>query len=243
MLRSGPGHPAFNMGLDEALLRSVDGRPTLRLYRWHPHGVSLGYFQTASDLPPIADPHVLVRRITGGGAIFHGDEITFSVTADAVCLPRQIPASYDLIHDAVVAALADVGVRVQRRGADTDASPQARPTQPWCFAATVCEDLLAADGRKILGSAQRRIRDPKERVLHHGSLVLRAPAINPFCGSVADTVDPREVEAELEDALVSRLAAALSLRPQPGEPTDAELADATRLVADRYGCDAFTLRR
>ncbi len=231
------------MGLDEALLRSVDGPPTLRLYRWQPHGVSLGYFQRAADLPRISDDHVLVRRITGGGAIFHGDEITFSVTADAVCLPREIPASYDLIHDAVRAALADVGVTVRRRGADTESNPEARPSASWCFAETVCEDLLAADGRKVLGSAQRRIRDPKERVLHHGSLVLRAPAINPFCGSVADTVDPRAVEADLEDAIVTRLATALSLRSQLGEPTEAELADATRLASDRYGCDAFTLRR
>lgn len=245
MLQSGSGHPCFNMGLDEALLHSEDSPPTLRIYRWSPPGLSLGYFQRASDFLDVAGDHVVVRRITGGGAIYHDDEITFSLTVGASLLPTDIGASYDLIHDAVRAALADVGVEARRRG-DSAGQPTpgpARPKQSWCFADPVCEDLLTTSGHKLLGSAQRRVQRPKERILHHGSLVLSAPEATPFCGSVAEETDPRRVEAALEEAMTKRLATSLGLTAAQGFPTEMELERATRLAKERYGSEAFTLRR
>lgn len=241
------------MGFDEALLHADAGAPTLRLYRWRPAGLSLGYFQRAADFLPggIAAPaagsdHVLVRRITGGGAIFHDDEITFSLTLDAELLPEPIATSYDLIHAAVTAALATVGVTARRRGplaGSCATGRHARPNGAWCFADPACEDLLASDGRKLCGSAQRRLRRPRERVLHHGSLVLSTPEATPFCGSVAATVEPRAIEAELEDALVAHLAAALRRTPESDGPTPAERAEAARLAEQRYASAEFTLRR
>jgi lipoate-protein ligase A len=240
VLRSGAEHPCFNMGLDEALLRGESSPPTLRLYRWSPRGLSLGYFQRAADFRDVPGDHVLVRRITGGGAIYHGDEITFSLTVDAAVLPAEIGASYDLVHEAVRRALADVDVATARRGGSTGS---ARPAQRWCFADPVCEDLLTPTGHKILGSAQRRLRRPVERVLHHGSLVLHAPVATPFCGSVAEETDPRDVESALEEAMVEHLAAALRLTATEGRPTDQELARAEELAKTQYATEAFTLRR
>ena len=98
-------------------------------------------------------------------------------------------------------------------------------------------------GAKILGSAQRRIRHPESRVLHHGSLVLRPPAATPDCGAVSEQVDTRALEAELHNAVVREIAAALGLRPEEGTPTDEELRLAHELAAQRYENEDFTHRR
>ena len=98
VIHSGEQDPRANMGLDEALLDSADSPPTLRLYRWSPAGLSLGYFQSMEICNRLAGgEHVIVRRITGGGAIYHDDEITFALTIDAAALPAAIPESYELI--------------------------------------------------------------------------------------------------------------------------------------------------
>ena len=86
LLRTGVARGAFNMGLDEAVLGSVsEGRqpPTLRFYGWNPPTVSLGYFQGLDDEVDREACRAagvdVVRRITGGGAVFHDDELTYSV--------------------------------------------------------------------------------------------------------------------------------------------------------------------
>jgi len=82
------------MAIDEALFRCFDpavSRPVLRLYGWQPPALSLGRFQKAGDDLDLArcraDNLTIVRRITGGGAIWHADELTYSL----VCAPSQIP--------------------------------------------------------------------------------------------------------------------------------------------------------
>ena len=107
------------MGMDEALLVVGHPQATLRLYRWQPAGLSIGYFQSSSDFSNVNGDHVLVRRLTGGGAILHDDELTFSLALDARCLPTGIPESYDLIHGAVREALAEVGVSSDFPGSGT----------------------------------------------------------------------------------------------------------------------------
>jgi len=243
VLRTGPGHPHFNMGMDEALLLADEAQPTLRLYRWQPAGLSIGYFQSSSGFSDVSGDHVLVRRLTGGGAILHDDELTFSLALDACRLPSGIPESYNLIHRAVCKALAEVGVTSSFPDSRSNPPTAARPEIPWCFAEPTPQDLLSQSGRKLLGSAQRRVRRPRERVLHHGSLVLRPPAATPFCGSVEESTDPETVSTQLEDALISCVASSLDLRPVAGVPTASEQADARRLAAERYGSDSFTHRR
>jgi lipoate-protein ligase A len=69
------------MALDEVLLAGTDARPTLRFYTWTPHALSLGYFQRWADLAPRIAGTPAVRRFSGGGAIHHADELTFSIAA------------------------------------------------------------------------------------------------------------------------------------------------------------------
>jgi lipoate-protein ligase A len=243
VIDSGALHPHLNMGTDEALLASAAAPPTLRLYRWQPAGLSLGYFQAAAPFLALPGEHVIVRRLTGGGAIYHGDEITFSLAVNADLLPALVPESYELIHGAVREALADIGVPCAPPADTAVGRGKPRPDNPWCFAEPIAEDLMSVSARKMLGSAQRRVRCPQPRVLHHGSLVLRAPAATPFCGAVDETANPDEIRKHLCAAIVTRIADALELEPQSGELDRAEFDHAKGLAVDRYGSDEFTLRR
>ncbi len=170
-----PTPGADNMAIDEAILTTVnDGKApaTLRFYQWSQPTISLGYFQkfeefTSQD-PTIANLPV-VRRQTGGGAILHDDELTYSliIPLDGSAPVTDIEPLYQLVHDAVIATLADYGVNITYRGGDDRGNAQRGPF--FCFARTHRLDLVAGQ-LKILGSAQRRV---KNAVLQHGSLILK----------------------------------------------------------------------
>lgn len=170
--------PAFNMGLDEALLESRGAPPTVRFYSWKPATLSLGYFQRFSDVPAASDARAVVRRFTGGGAIHHLRELTFSIAADLShpLYTGAIAASYVRVHGAVAAALRELGVQPELRGERTLASE--REGTGMCFHHSSALDLVW-DDRKGVGSAQRRTRG---RVLHHGSIKL---GTTPLEGDIA----------------------------------------------------------
>jgi lipoyl(octanoyl) transferase len=240
VIRDEPAPAAWNMAVDEALLLLAEV-PTLRLYGWQPHAVSLGYFQRLADFADVPAATPIVRRLTGGGAIHHGDEITFSLAVDATGLPPAVADSYRVLHDAAIVALAQNGITSHR--IDRGEPPGARPSHRWCFAAPGRDDVVTARG-KLLGSAQRRVRQPRARVLHHGSLVVHRPALTPFVGALADAAAWTEpAAAAVRDRLVAELARALALRPEPGALTAAERAAAERLVVERYDNPAFLRSR
>ncbi len=228
------------MALDEALLR-CGGPPTLRLYGWQPAGLSLGYFQSSKPFANLAGEYVLVRRLTGGGAIYHQSELTFCLTLDGELLPGNVEASYHLIHAAVGLALADIGVPTREPFA-AEKEP-CLTASPWCFADPCGLDLVVPSGKKILGSAQRRIRQPSSRIMHHGSIVLEAPEVTPFCGAVAEHADPKASAPKLQEQLIHRLAAALDLTAEAGALSAREQQLATELSQDKYGLTGFSHQR
>lgn len=239
MIVDGPGDAAWNMAVDAALLE-LASTPTLRLYGWSPHAVSLGWFQRFDDFADLPPDAVVVRRQTGGGAIHHGDELTFSLALDAALLPGVVAQSYVLLHDAVVRALAAVGVTCRRAGTGHPAA--ARPGNRWCFAEPTPEDLVTARG-KLLGSAQRRLRGERPRVLHHGSLVLERPALTPFVAAVADQQPvTAALRAQLADAIVTELAEVLGLAHVVGSLDADERALASTLQREVFA-SADHLRR
>ncbi len=213
VILDGAGEAAWNMAVDEALLLAGD-RATLRLYGWAPHAVSLGWFQSARDFADLPPATPIVRRLTGGGAIHHGDEVTFALACDADVLPGDVAAGYRVLHDAAVVALRALGVPCARL--ETGTAPNARPEARWCFAAPGRDDVVTSRG-KLLGSAQRRLARPRPRILHHGSIVLRRPPLTPFVAASADAVgdDPRFAD-RLRHELTARIAAALDLGPMVG---------------------------
>ena len=174
LLLTPPARGAWNMAVDEALLESV-GRgaslPVLRLYAWQPPCLSLGYAQpfTDVDLPRLKERGwELVRRPTGGRAILHTDELTYSVIAppDEPRLAGTLLESYNHLAQALLAALRLLGLPVEMQ--ERSAASQAGNTNPVCFEAPSTYEITVG-GKKLVGSAQAR---RKEGILQHGSLPL-----------------------------------------------------------------------
>jgi len=251
---------AENMALDEAVLQQVaaaDSPPTLRLYGWSPPCVSLGYFQGEAAevlrLDECAARGVgVVRRPTGGGAILHHREVTYSL-----CLPESEWAglstaeSYERICAALSRGLASLGLGLSPRGpggtvgAGGEACLPDRTTDI-CFARGSRHDLVSG-GRKLVGSAQRRI---KGGLLQHGSVLLsvdrelhralfrrEAGWRGAFCG--LDELGGREFGS---DEVAGALAGGVREMAGAGGAgglkrsglTDSEVEAAARFAAERY---------
>ncbi len=180
MLLSGKQRGAFNMAVDAALLKEVEegkSPPVLRLYGWEPYCVSLGYFQNPSRE---LDADALrgrgwdfVLRPTGGRAVLHAEELTYSVVArrDEAPWCATLALSHERISRAWAAALQGFDLQVSDGKGPVGAireSPQDSPPGLPCFASTSRSELAFGE-RKVVGSAQRRTR---EAFLQHGSIPL-----------------------------------------------------------------------
>ncbi|MDP6538517.1 MAG: lipoate--protein ligase family protein [Planctomycetota bacterium] len=229
--------PGFNMGLDEALLECEESPPTLRLYTWNPQTLSLGYFQRFADVPAAEHAESVVRRITGGGAIHHANELTFSLTTSAndPLYRGPIADSYRRVHSAVARALGELGVEADLRGKAAVESD--REGTGMCFHASTALDLVW-DRRKGVGSAQRRRRG---RVLHHGSIKLGTTPLEGDIATVGERTGRSQVR-ELADALERALAETQGMRFAAGVPTPAERALAHER-GTRFIDPAFLRRR
>jgi lipoate-protein ligase A len=231
-----------NMGRDEALLlRASSGppsQPTLRIYTWIEPTVSLGYFQPYAEferLGPPVNQLAVVRRPTGGGAILHDLEMTYSLTAPLshpICR-HGTSRLYEWAHDAVIASLKTMGLDARRDGPTDDSGPQRGPF--FCFERRHRFDVLI-HGDKIAGSAQRRT---KAAVLQHGSIILAnrfpvqpvAPLGHEFDNAMA----------RIRSCFASDFAASLDLKPLPGRWTPDELESAATLSTRHR--DSAWLRR
>lgn len=244
LLDSGQGHPFYNMALDEALLRTCAGRATLRLYSWEPPGLSLGYFQSASDFDLTdlrARGVVVVRRPTGGGAIYHCRELTFALVAGAgfeKVVGATIGMRYQRIHGAVIEALRRLKIESKMRGGGLDAPFSPAPRR-FCFNRTIGCDIVA-DGRKLVGSAQRKT---PQGFLQHGSIPLQENPMAPDAGW-ANLHSKEEITYEsLGAALAEAFSDSLGVTLLPGELTPEEESTAAALLKRKYSTDRWNLRR
>jgi lipoate-protein ligase A len=181
-----PSPAGYNMAVDEALADSCrrGGRgPTFRLYGWDRPSISVGYFQQAEkilDLDRCRDAGIpVVRRTTGGRAVYHHHEVTYSVAAPVPYpdFPSTIRGTYEVVARALEAVLADLGVRAERRDRDPNRLHRGAGS-PLCFE-TTSRNELTVDGKKLVGSAQRRW---PTAFLQHGSILLSADpsAVTPW---------------------------------------------------------------
>ena len=171
-----PASGARNMAVDELLLRRVEndgGAPVLRLYSFSPPAITLGYHQDVSKAIDIdaaaADGLDVVRRITGGRALLHDGELTYSVTAPVgPPFGNGLAETFLFIAGVIVSALRSVGIEAQL-GSAKHAGLESRMSSP-CLVSTSRHEITAG-GRKISGSAQRRTGGA---FIQHGSILLRA---------------------------------------------------------------------
>ena len=164
----------LNMAIDEAILDAhLQGfcPPSLRLYRWSPPALSLGYFQNLEreiEMKRCSELGIdVVRRLTGGRAVLHHDELTYSVvTSEEYGFPKSIAPSYRLLNEGLIAAYGMLGLEVCL------ADHAREPSSAACFSSAGLADLTF-QGRKLCGSAQFR---KGNALLQHGSLPISLDA-------------------------------------------------------------------
>ena len=249
--RNGP----MQMALDEiaAETAAAGGPRTVRVYRWDPSTLSLGYGQDPEtvDWAHCADEGISVtRRQTGGGGIYHDSsgDVSYSITAPKSELPGDLMDAYHLLCEPILDAFEAVGV-------DADYVSESVPEiwRPACYLRKLhpAHDIVAA-GRKISGNAQYRRRDA---VVQHGSLTYSANAgahLDVFSGHDVSPAQFGERVAgvdELVDASRGELVAAVEeslsdwTEAEEGTWTDEELERARTRVDEKYGNDEWVRRR
>jgi lipoyl(octanoyl) transferase len=220
----GGGHSgAMNMALDEALLEHATV-PSIRFYQWYSPALSFGYFGKFADVAAYAFERDLVRRWTGGGIVFHGDDLTYSIVIPASdrAFGKSSICIYEKIHRAVAHALNRIGERsvvaggVKPRPGRFAKRAAIGAAGYDCFANPVRADVMI-DGCKIAGAAQRRTR---QGLLQQGSIQ----------------------GVDLDNGLADRFANALSANCS-GRKIDEEILNRARgLAHGKYGAD-FWLRK
>jgi len=248
ILRTGFENAYFNMGLDEAVLDSVASGaslPTLRFYGWKPRAISLGYFQGIWDEIDIEACHGhgvdIVRRITGGGAVFHDAELTYSIVIPEghPLAPLSILDSYGLLCAGIIEGLKELGIK-------SEFSP--------------INDIVSG-GKKISGNAQTR---KKGCLLQHGTVLIKVDvdemfallkvpkekALGKMIADVKERVtslsDILRSEIAFEDvaaAMEKGFARALDLDGLEDSPTQAETAKAKELAETKFSTKEWIFKR
>ena len=170
-----PSTGAWNMAADESILEHIhrgQSRPTLRLYSWNPPCLSLGHAQSFKDVDVErlkSHGWDVVRRVTGGRAILHTDELTYSVTgsAEEPVLSGGVLESYNRLAQALLYAVQSLSVPVEINE-EVGHAGSVTQQNPVCFEVPSTYEITV-NGKKLIGSAQAR---KKEGVLQHGSLPL-----------------------------------------------------------------------
>jgi lipoyl(octanoyl) transferase len=260
LILDAPGPGAWNMAVDEALVESVDtGRsaPVLRLYRWRPPCLSLGFTQPfeAADAAFCAAHGVdVVRRPTGGRAVLHHRELTYAVLAPLGRVPftPDLQAAYQTICRALVAGLGTLGVPAELSGEPEGG--HIRPTEliP-CFIGPAAGEVVSR-GRKLVGSAMRRAG---ESILQHGSILegwdgmLQAGCLGlpddallrPAVITLSDLLGAAPEAEALVEAIVTGFAATLGVSFVPSRLSPEERAQAELLARERHGHERWIVRR
>lgn len=275
LLITPPAAGAWNMAVDEAIAAHAgrgDVPPTLRFYQWQPACVSLGRHQPLADIDLArcaAQGYDLVRRPTGGRAILHTDELTYSVAGpqEDPILAGAVLDSYLRLSQGLLAGLERLGLVVSKAPLTSRSSADAGPV---CFEVPSAYEIVVParrsssvayrDPKKLVGSAQSRRQG---WVLQHGTL----PLVGDVTRLVEVVVFPDEQERAVQRELLAQRAttvqdalgravsfeeaaaalaagftAALGIHLEPGDLTPAELDLAMTLQHGHYAADAWTAK-
>jgi lipoyl(octanoyl) transferase len=263
LFRDPPAPGAWNMAVDETLLEAAAdaGQCSLRFYQWVEPTLSLGYFQAYADRAGHAASRqcAVVRRSSGGGAIMHDFDVTYSLAVpDRHPLAADRLRTYRVVHDALVEVLGGLGIEAELferntaglgcgSGSTKGDSPifagakiGTVPREPFlCFQRRASGDVLVR-GEKIAGSAQRRCRGA---VLQHGSVLLARSAAAPELAGLKELAGKTISVEEFIQAWLEKLSAALAIEWRRGELSETARRRAGKLVAEKYESATWTNAR
>lgn len=246
-----PADGVANMAMDEALMYRAahTGEAVFRVYGWASPTLSLGRNQRARGCYDAAVANEMgvgfVRRPTGGRALLHDHEITYSATMP-VSGASDAAEAYDFINDVLLGALNRLGVRAERAPGGNSIPPGLRP----CFDVPAEREIVVS-GRKLVGSAQWR---RGAALLQHGSILIRddqgtisrltkAPLDRPPLAATLGAALGREPSMEeVSRPLHESLAMAVGSRVEPLR-TDANLTSDFERLRERYADESWTWRR
>ena len=265
LIHTPPTTGAWNMAADEAILEHIhrgEAPTTLRLYSWNPPCLSLGHAQSFKDVD-VERLHArgwdVVRRVTGGRAILHTDELTYSVTgsAEEPVLAGGVLESYNRLAQALLHAVRELSVPVEMKELEDGHSQ--KNLNPVCFEVPSTYEITV-DGKKLIGSAQAR---KKEGVLQHGSLPLTGD-LTRICDALifADEAVRQNAKERLlarattvetvigvdvawehaAQSLVRGFEAQLGIRFERGEMSASEIQRTEELVQEKYAHSSWTER-
>ena len=260
-----PNQGAWNMAVDEAILESTAQKiqpPTLRLYDWHPYTLSLGHAQPFSDVDEQAlkaKGWDVVRRPTGGRAILHADELTYSICApqDDTHVSGNVLKSYRMLSTGLLKALEYAGI-------PADSKPK-KETVKHASANPVCFQYpsdyeVTYQGKKLIGSAQARHH---QGVLQHGAIPLngdigRIVSVLSFPDDNAREIARQKLSARattvsailghqtswdmVAQCMVEGFKTALNINLQLTHTTAQEKQRALQLLNEKYANDRWTKR-
>ncbi len=256
IISQGPEHAFYNMALDEALSEAVRQKkspPTLRLYQWRRPSISLGHFQKISEID--ADycsehDYPVVRRLTGGRAILHDMELTYSLSSLHHSHPfnGNLLDNYKTVSTALLSGLRKIGIHAEMSCVKKK-NPGHR--DPACFKAASYGEVTV-QSRKIIGSAQKRYKDG---FMQHGSIlfnfnpeklcsVLAGSSGSTFkgIGSISDYAPGISVE-DFKGALKEAFEKELHIKLVADEPTKYELKIARELERGKYSTSKWNYKR
>lgn len=272
VLDTGRAGAAANMAIDEAILLAHsrgDVPPTLRFYCWNPSAVSLGYFQQAQesiDLEECSKQGIdVVRRLTGGRAVLHDAELTYSIVIreDVPCIPSTITASYRYFSNVLLAGLDKLGVSAQMsmpRSAYAKTNRKEQLSSAACFDSPSGYEIIY-EGRKLVGSAQVRKHGV---ILQHGSILLdfspeKLAAVLKFSSSLKRSkmvrvlanhvISIREILGrkvtgeEMRAAMLAAFCSTIGANHQRENLTADERLVSQQLVEKKYGSLAWSYKR
>lgn len=254
----------MNMAMDEALLHSVangESLPVLRFYRWKPATVTLGYAQSVVadlDLDVCRRAGIdVVRRSTGGRAVLHDNEVTYSVIAplNTNLFGNSVLDCYRVISEVLKKTLLQLGLPAQLVPGKTRGSNQ-NVTKAVCFSAPSQYELLV-DGRKVAGSAQKR---HGQAFLQHGSIpidinlellgkALKADTKESSVNSLATVgwlnrwSDKPFAVSDVEKIFAEVFSEHLQIDWVNSEPTLKEDQEARKMSSDKFGHTDWTMKR
>jgi lipoate-protein ligase A len=271
LVHTGHQDPAWNMAVDEAILHAHSrGQvpPTVRFYGWNPPTLSIGYFQQAAkevDLDALRAKGLgFVRRPTGGRAVLHDQELTYSVIVSEAhpMMPSSVNESYRVLSLGLLEGFRELGLQAEM----VSLADEAEKKKWESMGSAACFDSpswyeLVVEGRKVVGSAQVR---QQRTILQHGSILLdldvellfsvltyssertrermirlfkeKAVSIKDLCG--------RSISyQEAERAFAIGFARGLGVELVESALTPEEVAEAERLVQEKYGTDSWNFRK